>query len=271
MVEPPHITLVLQPDGVIAPTLRVLQQTVEVVSFSLSALENADLSQPPKFEGSRFQFLVGGDVPAAVRKESYTNWLLSKGFQDLARGIRLSLEEALLYNSIVELARTDLPNIKTWEALQDRMQQFRKRADEANFPDLLAQVNKGLTAPLHFESQFLSLQKVRNCLEHRDGVVADKDVDPDTKVLRLALPRIKLFIEKEGKEIEIDKGSLVEANTAMGMKNVIQEQEFKLGERITFKAEEFHDIGYGYWLIASDLASKLPKFESKVSNQGASA
>ena len=69
MVEPPHITVELQPDGVIAPTLRVLQQTVEVVSFSLRALENADLSQPPEFEGSRFQFLVGGDVSAAVRKQ----------------------------------------------------------------------------------------------------------------------------------------------------------------------------------------------------------
>jgi hypothetical protein len=55
------------------------------------------------------------------------------------------------------------------------------------------------------------------------------------------------------------------------MKNVIHEQEFKLGERITFKAEEFHDIGYGCWLFASDLASKLPKLEGKVSNQAPSA
>ena len=43
---------------------------VPAVSFSLRALENADLSQPPEFEGSRFQFLVGGDVSAAVRKQT---------------------------------------------------------------------------------------------------------------------------------------------------------------------------------------------------------
>jgi hypothetical protein len=94
-----------------------------------------------------------------------------------------------------------------------RIQQFRKRAGEANFPDLIAQVNQGLTAPLHFESQFVSLQKVRNCLEHRDGVVGGKDVDPDTKVLRLALPRLKLFYETDGKEIEGGKGSQVEGRT----------------------------------------------------------
>ena len=47
------------------------------------------------------------------------------------------------------------------------------------------------------------------------------------------------------------------------MKNVIHEQEFKLGERITFKAEEFHDIGYGCWLFASCKQAPEARGQSK--------
>jgi hypothetical protein len=266
MAEPRQIAVTLRPDGVLAPALRAIQDTVEVVSFCLDALDRGDLSRPPEYKDTRFEFsFAGPELNAEQRKTNYTNWLLWKGFQDLARGMRQTLEEALLYNSMIELALKELPQLKTWGALQERMLDFRKKAGSARFPELMQAVNKGLTSPLHFENEFLSLQKVRNCLEHRGGVVTDKDVD-DTKVLRLALPRVKMFYEKDGQEIELGKGSYVEANTAIGIKNVIEERKFKLGERVLFRPQEFHDIGFGCWAFANDLRMKLPKLETKATN-----
>jgi hypothetical protein len=177
------------------------------------------------------------------------------------------LEEGFLYNNMVEFfSQTDLSKTKTWGELQSIMESSRKTAGELYFPDLMARVNRGLTAPLHFEREFLSLQRVRNCLEHRDGVVTEKDVDPGTQVLRLGLPRLKLFYEEEGREIELLKGSHVEKDTLMSFKNVIEEREFKLGDRATFKAEEFHDIGFGCWVFTSDLGSKLPRLKDNASD-----
>jgi hypothetical protein len=59
--------------------------------------------------------------------------------------------------------------------------------------------------------------------------------------------------------MEIGKGSFVEKDTIIEIRHEIQVREFKLGERIVFKPEEFHDIGCGCWAFAQDLGSKLPR------------
>jgi hypothetical protein len=268
--QPQHIQLTLHGNAVVAPALRAIEQSIEIVSFCLVALEQADLSKPIEFEASRFQMkFANSDASTESRKAEYVNWILSRGFQELARGIRQMLEEAFFYNSMIEFSESKLPQTRTWGELQERMSEFREAATRASFPELMKLVNIGLTSPLHFESEFLSLQKVRNCLEHRGGTVAEKDTDPTTKLLRLALPRVKIFREEQGKEIELGKGSHVEKDTLVGFKNVVEEREFKLGERIVFNPSEFHDIGYGCWLFASDLGSKLPQLKDKVTNQQA--
>jgi hypothetical protein len=255
MAEPQQLRITLNASGVIGPALRAIQQSVETVSFCLMAVETRDLSVSSQLDNSRFHLGFSGEMTPEQRKTTYTNWLLSKGFQELARGVREMLEEAFFYNSMIQSA----DGLKTWGEFQKQMQEVRNRAGRASFPDLMRWVNGGLTSPLHFEREFLSLQKVRNCLEHRNGVVSEIDVDEDTKTLRLALPCIKIFVMQEGAEEELKIGHYVEANTMIGLKNVIEEREFKLGERVTFKPEEFHDIGFGCWAFTNDLSSKLPR------------
>jgi hypothetical protein len=67
----------------------------------------------------------------------------------------------------------------------------------------------------------------------------------------------------EGRRIELGRGSLVEKDTAIITDIVVEEREFKLGERVTFNAEEFHDIGFGCLTIANDLVSRLPQLPAK--------
>jgi hypothetical protein len=81
------------------------------------------------------------------------------------------LEEAYLYNSLAQLKHS---TGTTWGEFQIELQEFRKKASDANFPVLMGLVNAGLNDTLHFEREFRSLQKVRNCLEHRNGVVSGK-------------------------------------------------------------------------------------------------
>src|SRR5581483_6065941 len=268
MSEPTQVTITLHADAVVAPALMAVEQSVEMVSFCMQSLEKSDLSKPPEFEASRFQMkFTGKNLSIEERRTHYSNWVLSKGFQDLARGIRGMLEEAYFYVFTLDFLVKSGSTKTTWGALQQKIQEYRKQAEEANFPDLMKAVNGGLSSPLHFEKEFLSLQKVRNCLEHRDGVVGEKDADKDTKSLKLYLPQLKIYGEKDGTRTEIGKGSFVEKDTLIIIKNEIQEREFKLGERIAFKPEEFHDIGFGCWAFVQDLGSKLP--EVKASDSGA--
>src|SRR5262245_49908125 len=155
------------------------------------------------------------------------------------------------------VARAD--QIHTEAELEAVQQELREAASKMQFPELLDEVNKRLATPLHYERELSSVQQARNCLEHRDGIVQERDVDPVARVLHLRLPGMRLFYEENGHQIEVGPGTQVEKDIELMSQVVVAEREFKLGERVTFRANEFHDIGFGCWVIASDLVDRLPQ------------
>src|ERR1700754_3006779 len=130
MQEPAELKLTLHPNAVVAPALRAVQQSVDMVSFSMQSLESADLSKPPEYDSSRFQMKFAGDESGPEeRKTRYTNWILSKGFQDLARGVRGMLEEAYFYIKISSSFKSKTKI--TWDAFQKQIAECRKEAEDA--------------------------------------------------------------------------------------------------------------------------------------------
>jgi hypothetical protein len=124
-VEPaPHIAVTLNTYGVLATALRAIRENIDVVTFCLNAIEQGDLSRWPQDDMMRFALSFTDEVSAEARKAAYTHWLLSKGFQDLARGIHLMLEEAYFYNGMVARAG----ELRTWGQLQAAEKQLREVA-----------------------------------------------------------------------------------------------------------------------------------------------
>jgi hypothetical protein len=254
--QPSRLVVTLNTLGVLAPAHRSIRDTVDVVTFCLYAIEQGDLSDWAPTDRMRFTLRFPEEISAEQRKAAYTHWLLSKGFQELARALRQMLEEAFFYNGMVARAY----QIHIWAELQAEQQELREAASKMQFPELLDAVNKRLTTPLHYERELSSVQLARNCLEHRDGIVQERDVDPATCVLHLRLPGMRLFYEDGGQQIEVGPGSQVgEKDVELKSQVVVMEREFKLGERVTFRADEFHDIGFGCWVIADDLVNRLPQ------------
>jgi hypothetical protein len=60
----------------------------------------------------------------------------------------------------------------------------------------------------------------------------------------------------------------VEKDTALMADIVVEEREFKLGERVIFNADEFHDIGFGCLTIANDLVQRLPQLPANAGGAG---
>lgn len=256
MAKPVQITL--NPSGVIAPALNALRKTIEVVSLCLAALEKGDLSVPPPICGVGMQLSFASETrDVDERQNIYKQWVLTRGFHELARGLRLSLEEAYLYVGVAKLHGTT-----TWGRLQEQIAGLKTEANIATFPALVGKVNEALTEKLNFENEFRSLNSVRNCLEHRNGVVGIRDMNKAEKMLVLSLPRFKLYYVKDGAEIELVRGHVVEKDTEILMKRITGETSYKLGSRISFTPDEFQAIGMACWLFAQDLASKLPRLQS---------
>jgi len=188
--EKPILQIQLNPNGVSTPAQRAVVIASQVVAIALRALAKDDLSEPEMqsgFMGYRFN---GIDWSDEERRQTFENWILSKGFQDLARGVRETLEEAAFYLDMIGVDS----GITTVDEINRKIGSFRKKAASLKFPDLLGRVNKRLTEPLAFEAEFLSLQRVRNCLEHRGGRVGPKDIDPTSATMVLTFPRLRTFI-----------------------------------------------------------------------------
>ena len=103
MDEPKVVQLRLDPTGVAAPAQRAAIIASQVVGVALRALANDEVS-PPAIQGGhlRYQF-YGLEMTDSERQQIYINCILSKGFQDLARGVRETLEEAKFYLDAMKL------------------------------------------------------------------------------------------------------------------------------------------------------------------------
>lgn len=264
MSQPQALQITLNPNGVAVPAQRVVIIASQVVGTALRALANDDLS-PPSMQGGHWGYQFNGpEMTDVERRETYQNWILSKGFQDLARGVRETLEEAAFYLATIKRR----PGLTTLAKFKADMAAIRAAAAKLQFPKLLEDVNAGLSEPMAFDAEFLSLQKVRNCLEHRGGRVGARDVD-ETGTMTLSFPRLRMFYLRCGAEIEVVPGEVIdtrESDNPCGkgedvpvfMNRVTRTRTYVLDEPVTISASDFYEIAMACHLFASDVASKLP-------------
>ena len=207
--EPKALHITLNPNGVAAPAQRAVLVASQVVGICLRGLANDDLS-PPEMRGGFIGYKFDGlEMSEEECRETYQNWLLSKGFQDLARGVRETLEEAVFYLAMVKRQ----PGITTRAAIEAEIAEVRANAAKLSFPKLLEEVNAALTEPMAFDAEFLSLQKVRNCLEHRGGRVGARDAEAATGTMTLSFPRLRMFYHRGNEEVELAPGEVIDTHS----------------------------------------------------------
>ena len=263
-----HITL--QPDGVATPAQKVVVLASQVVGTSLRALDADDCTEPSAWGGTFGYQFTGLGLSPDERREVFKNWILAKGFQDLARGIRETLEEALFF-----LAMLQRPSgvVTTIAEIEGGMAKIRSAASKLTFPALMEQVNRGLTEPMAFDAEFRSLQNVRNCLEHRGGRVGTKDVDPVTGILTLSFPRLRTFYMRGDEEVELLPGETIDTHApdnpfgkeevTVYLRRVTRTRDYALDEPVVIAAIDFFEIAMACHLFAADLASKLPSSNAR--------
>jgi hypothetical protein len=257
--ERQQLQITLHPDGVAAPAQQAALTAFEVISASLSAFAGRELSRP-EMPNQFVNYSVGGpELTSDQRHAIYESWLLAKGFQDLARGIRETLEEAVFYLDVVSWGQRRT----TLQQIDGDIKRIRKHASGLPFPKLLARVNSGLREPVAFDAAFLSIQRARNCLEHRGGIVSPQDIDEGDAALILRFPRIKFFYIQAGEETELHQNARIEANNGSREVDILgrlelRSKRYEQGERIVLTARDFGEIAMACHFFASDVAQKLP-------------
>jgi hypothetical protein len=267
--DKPAIHLTLNLDAIIAPAQNAVVLSSEIVDFVFASFDKADLSKKPANEATRYKF-KSPDVSAADRRSMYENWLFAKAFQDLMRGLRGSLEQAYFFLELLS-GPTKVSSSITLEAF---FAPLKKKAATLNFGDLLAQVNSKLPEPLNFLEAYESLQRARNCLEHRGGIVGEVDA-PAGGVMILKFPRAKVFYLRMGQEIEVEAGHVVDAQDGKDQVEIlmridVRERRFSKYHRLSLGISDFNEIAFACNYFATDLASKVSSVGGKL-NEGATA
>lgn len=255
--DPTRLVLHLHPDGVAFPARHAAEICKEVVDLYFNALAQQDLSKKPESAAEKFfNFSFSGNsLTAEQRRSLHETWILAKAFQDLTRGVRMSLERAYFF---CELLAAGKITAKSTSTIDELVQPFRKKANDLNFPDLLKAVNARLEKPLEFSEAYQSMQAARNCMEHRNGTVSQPDINADGKLV-LQFPRIIMFVERAGEIVEFVGPMAVEAGEQISMKIGLRTREFALGSALSLTAADFDEIAFACHRFAGQLATTLPK------------
>ncbi len=169
-IPPPLLKLELNLDAIIAPGQSAVVLCSEIVDFLYNAMSGADLSQKPSNKANRYKF-NSPEISADDRRAAFETWTISKAFHELMRGLRASIEQAHLILQVIGKVH----KVGSASTLDDFLAPFKREAEKMNFVDLLDRVETHLGGPLHFSDAYLSMQRLRNCLEHRNGIVGDVD------------------------------------------------------------------------------------------------
>jgi hypothetical protein len=145
--------------------------------------------------------------------------------------------------------------------LADFFAAIKRRAAKLSFGQLLDQVNTKLKASLNFVDAYNSLQRARNCLEHRSGIVGEVDTAAGD-VMRLAFPRVKTFYLRRGEEVEVEPGHVVDAQDGADdvqilMRIELRERRFTRNCRLSLSLTDFNEIAFACNYFATDLSIKV--------------
>jgi hypothetical protein len=256
----PKVALELNLGAIIAPAQNAVVLASEIVDFVSAAMQGADLSEKPVNQELQYRF-KSPDVSAAERRAMYESWLYSKAFQDLLRGLKGSLELAYVFVNLLSQCHRTASDT----TIENFLAPFKKEAATLHFGPLLDKLNERFGEPLPFVEAYHSLQRARNCFEHRNGVVGNVDA-PAGGVMILSFPRVKMFYKRGDEEVELEAGHVIDAGDGKEGVQIFtkiepRERRFSPRHRLEIAPKDFNEIAFACNFFAEQLADRVSRLK----------
>lgn len=252
-----HINL----GGIQGRVVRDVRRIVHMTAAALSAGEGASKSQllPAPFQYNFNPPLSDAELNAF--SEAYPPWVLRTAFRDLAELVASILEEAFAISCYWKLAKqVGERGIFMGEAFHREITRPSQRFHRLTLPDKLSTLadNGVILQPGH-DRIMTSINAVRNCLVHRDGIVGDRDLDSTGKLV-LHWIRVALQVRRpDGSLHEITLPYTTVEGDQMVVRHGPAERSFAKGERLDIDVQTFADVGWTVSLLAQKMALALER------------
>jgi hypothetical protein len=284
-------------DGLSGSLHRQLQGLMNFVALGLKAAENC---------GTESLSLPDVELPHTLSnapeiwdserlQREFKRWILAAGVRDGVEAFSRVLEgvREVLAAWSMSLVGEKIP-VDLWNSrLVTEGQQFHRKG----LPDKLAFLRKNysVSLPAPKEGYLISINRARNCLVHRGGIVALQDIDAKqheiTKAIsshRAASPtepwtnaqvrtslkaagiepflqvkwlRLRLFVERGGNRTYLDlrEGPQDVGGGIVGLEVQLVERQFGLGEAVVFDSNEFSEIAWTLSNCSRDLTEAVER------------
>ncbi len=250
-------------DGVTSALFALVNECQNVILFGLRVVDNIGTFPAHTAEELNDVLIQIGDRPKNIedQKKQFRTWLLKKGFEDLAKGIKLALIEAYCFGTIFK--RKD--EIKDLRSFLTEIEALKKAAIEQSLPGLLTKVRPLLIKNLDYEDQISTINNARNCLMHANGVVTDRHTnDKENSRLVIKGNRFLYFFEKNGERYPMKLGQPGPENAPLMMSAEKFELHFEIGQQIEIDLKDFNDFINTCVFFAFDLKEALGKNKNVV-------
>ncbi|MGB3183568.1 MAG: hypothetical protein WBB45_19415 [Cyclobacteriaceae bacterium] len=253
------VILEIQPTDLLITLERVLEECSNSIFLGLSSVQNIT-EKPEKFLTAEDDYhsypVFGSDYDLNTRKDIFKNWILKKGFEDL---IRAATNGLVSVNYILDLKK-ELRNTKKNEEFVEliRNPDIQNKPTKHHFPKLLDNVKSSLISNLNYEDEIKSINNIRRCLVHRNGVVSEADTFGEKDISLHWITIQPIYTKDEtGEVFELEKGKLLEGPGTFGVKFIKKSRVFKINESITISFKEFNELIWTVHLFGKDLISKI--------------
>jgi hypothetical protein len=257
-MENQELTLTLDPAGVTRESLSIQESSSNNVLFGLQTIENTDnLKHPHDLSDNEGFFIYSvsdkKESPEIQRKK-YKDWLIKKGIEDLIKGVNLTLIDTYKYGLLFK----SKDDIKTIDDVNEIIDLVTKKTKRLGLPNLFNEIRQFLSEPLAHEENILSINRIRNCLVHRNGYVTDIDLNglPNDQ-LKLDCKKIKLV--KKNKDGEEEVLGPFKNDGKINISITDKQKTFNKGDKLSFDFRDFNDIVFTFSLFGKDLINKLVK------------
>jgi hypothetical protein len=253
----------LDPKNIITALKNTLSESSNSVLFGLQTIETVKkIPVNQRIEDSFLKVEFEGiTIDFESRKQLYKHWLIKKGFEDLIKGINFALIEASFYIDIYN----GVSNLRPDQNLTELLRNSSKKARKKHLPTLLDQINPYLQkSPEYekykkYEKYIRSMNNTRNCLVHRNGVVHEEDINYSPNSLKIEWEALKICCRMSGKEVELNKGTVLEQGGEIYLKSQAKSICFKIGEKINLDYKQFNELIITCINFGENLLACLPK------------
>lgn len=198
---------------------------------------------------------------AEILRNDINDWLFRKGFEDSIVGLSKTLVEIYRFLNMYNLTQRYTEENPYVGVVEDLVKEIDTKSSRLPLPMLIAEIEKLLDRELPLREEILSINKVRNCLVHRIGIVSSNDTnntEKDTLILRY-LDLVLLAQTTNGLEVVTKEFKQKnEAIFLVSVKYELKQSAFNVGERIQIDADIFKSVTHTLICFIHEIVHLLP-------------